>query len=78
MLFPSFIASTKKPQPETRLPGRFLRAAALPVGPSLDHRRHHVPAPILLPFSSGMPTRRHKKIPLESIEKSELPEFRAT
>jgi hypothetical protein len=59
MLFPFFVSvreapprhvaskPTKKPQPETRFPERFLRAAALPVGPSLDPRRLHVPAPLV-------------------------------
>jgi hypothetical protein len=31
--------SIKKPQPEVRFRKRVLRAAALPVGPSLDQRR---------------------------------------
>ena len=65
----------KKPQPETRFPERFLRAAALPVGPSLDQRRRHVPAPLVLLITSGMPTRGRGKNRLESIGKDLIAGF---
>jgi hypothetical protein len=68
---------TKKPQPEARFQKRFLRAAALPSGPSLGRRTPPCGGILRTLITSGVPSGWRENSAVKSMVISEMLKFSA-